>query len=48
MATHPFRIVNVFTQEQRPFSGNPLCVFEDGGGLSTDDDAGAGAPVQPL
>jgi trans-2,3-dihydro-3-hydroxyanthranilate isomerase len=36
MATHPFRIVNVFTQEQRPFTGNPLCVFENGDGLSTD------------
>jgi trans-2,3-dihydro-3-hydroxyanthranilate isomerase len=34
MATHPFRIVNVFTQDQRPFTGNPLCVFEDGLGLS--------------
>jgi PhzF family phenazine biosynthesis protein len=33
MATHPFRIVNVFTQERAPFSGNPLCVFEDGSGL---------------
>jgi PhzF family phenazine biosynthesis protein len=36
MATHPFRIVNVFTQNQGPFTGNPLCVFEDGSGLSTD------------
>jgi trans-2,3-dihydro-3-hydroxyanthranilate isomerase len=34
MATHPFRIVNVFTQGQGPFTGNPLCVFEDGAGLS--------------
>jgi trans-2,3-dihydro-3-hydroxyanthranilate isomerase len=34
MATHPFRIVNVFTQAQAPFTGNPLCVFEDGAGLS--------------
>ena len=34
MAAHPFRIVNVFTQDQGPFTGNPLCVFEDGGGLS--------------
>jgi PhzF family phenazine biosynthesis protein len=33
MATHPFRIVNVFTQGRAPFSGNPLCVFEDGSGL---------------
>jgi trans-2,3-dihydro-3-hydroxyanthranilate isomerase len=30
MATHPFRIVNVFTQGRASFSGNPLCVFEDG------------------
>jgi len=34
MATHPFRIVNVFTQGQGPFTGNPLCVFEDGRALS--------------
>jgi trans-2,3-dihydro-3-hydroxyanthranilate isomerase len=34
MATHPFRIVNVFTQGQSPFTGNPLCVFENGAGLS--------------
>ena len=34
MATHPFRIVNVFTQDQGPFTGNPLCVFEDGAGFS--------------
>ena len=34
MATHPFRIVNVFTQGQGPFTGNPLCVFENGAGLS--------------
>jgi trans-2,3-dihydro-3-hydroxyanthranilate isomerase len=33
MATHPFRIVNVFTQGQDPFTGNPLCVFENGAGL---------------
>jgi trans-2,3-dihydro-3-hydroxyanthranilate isomerase len=37
MATHPFRIVNVFTQNQGPFTGNPLCVFENGGGLSTEE-----------
>src|SRR5580692_68916 len=37
MATHPFRIVNVFTQGQGPFTGNPLCVFENGGGLSSDE-----------
>jgi trans-2,3-dihydro-3-hydroxyanthranilate isomerase len=34
MATHPYRIVNVFTQGQGPFTGNPLCVFEDGSVLS--------------
>src|ERR1700723_536554 len=34
MATHPFRIVNVFTEGAQPFTGNPLCVFEDGSGLS--------------
>ena len=34
MATHPFRIVNVFTEGTQPFTGNPLCVFEDGSGLS--------------
>ena len=34
MATRPFRIVNVFTQGQGPFTGNPLCVFEDGRALS--------------
>jgi trans-2,3-dihydro-3-hydroxyanthranilate isomerase len=35
MATHPFRIVNVFTQDQGPFTGNPLCVFENGDNLSS-------------
>jgi PhzF family phenazine biosynthesis protein len=30
MAPHAFRLVNVFTIEGDPFSGNPLCVFEDG------------------
>ncbi len=28
-----YRIVNVFTREGDPFSGNPLCVFEDARGL---------------
>jgi trans-2,3-dihydro-3-hydroxyanthranilate isomerase len=37
MATHPFRIVNVFTEGQGPFTGNPLCVFEDGVGISDAD-----------
>jgi trans-2,3-dihydro-3-hydroxyanthranilate isomerase len=36
MASHPFRIVNVFTQARGSFSGNPLCVFEDGAGFSTE------------
>lgn len=36
MATHPFRVVNVFTQNQGPFTGNPLCVFEDGSGLNSE------------
>jgi trans-2,3-dihydro-3-hydroxyanthranilate isomerase len=27
------RIVNVFTEAQGPFTGNPLCVFEDGAAL---------------
>ena len=31
-----FRLLNVFAIEGRPFSGNALCVFEDGDGLSTD------------
>src|ERR1700729_1777779 len=35
MATHPFRLVNVFTEDQGPFTGNPLCVFENGSGLSS-------------
>lgn len=29
-----YRLLNVFAQPGDPFSGNPLCVFEDGGGLS--------------
>jgi trans-2,3-dihydro-3-hydroxyanthranilate isomerase len=37
MATHPFRIVNVFTEGQGPFTGNPLCVFENGGGLNSEE-----------
>jgi PhzF family phenazine biosynthesis protein len=31
---YAFRIVNVFTIDGDRFSGNPLCVFEDGRGLS--------------
>lgn len=28
-----YRLLNVFGQQDDPFSGNPLCVFEDGSGL---------------
>lgn len=31
---YAFRIVNVFTVGDDPFSGNPLCVFEDARGLT--------------
>ena len=31
-----YRILNVFTIGDDPFSGNPLCVFEDAQGLSTE------------
>jgi len=31
---HAFRIVNVFTVDGDPFSGNPLCVFDDARGLT--------------
>lgn len=31
---HGFRIVNVFTIDGNAFSGNPLCVIEDGRGLT--------------
>jgi trans-2,3-dihydro-3-hydroxyanthranilate isomerase len=30
----PFRLLNVFAVGDEPFSGNPLCVFEDARGLS--------------
>src|ERR1700730_17240587 len=30
MATHAFRIVNVFTRHRGALTGNPLCVFENG------------------
>src|ERR1700734_89903 len=30
-----FRLVNVFTHEGQPLSGNPLCVFEDGTGMDS-------------
>ncbi len=32
-----YRIVNVFTRQGERLSGNPLCVFEDGSGLSDAD-----------
>lgn len=32
-----YRIVNVFTRKGERLSGNPLCVFEDGSGLSDAD-----------
>src|ERR1700676_3107475 len=33
MTAYAYRIVNVFTQERRALSGNPLCVFERGQSL---------------
>jgi trans-2,3-dihydro-3-hydroxyanthranilate isomerase len=36
MARFAFRIVNVFTVDGDRFSGNPLCVFEDARGLSSE------------
>jgi PhzF family phenazine biosynthesis protein len=30
----PFRLLNVFAREGEAFSGNPLCVFEDGSALT--------------
>jgi PhzF family phenazine biosynthesis protein len=36
MASHPFRIVNVFTREGDPLSGNPLCVFENAADFDTE------------
>src|ERR1035437_4053370 len=32
-----YRILNVFTDGDNRFSGNPLCVFEDATGLSEQD-----------
>src|SRR5258708_7389995 len=34
MATHPYRIVNVFTRPEGGLTGNPLCVFEDAAAMS--------------
>src|SRR5580658_8123434 len=36
MPAHRFRLVNVFTREGDPFSGNPLCVFESGASFDTE------------
>ena len=44
----PFRLLNVFARAGDPFSGNPLCVFEDGSGARGGADAGPGPAVQPL
>src|ERR1700677_4170038 len=35
MATHSFRIVNVFTQNRGALTGNPLCVFENAADFDT-------------
>jgi trans-2,3-dihydro-3-hydroxyanthranilate isomerase len=35
MATHSFRIVNVFTHHRGALTGNPLCVFEDAADFDT-------------
>ncbi len=35
MTSHPYRILNVFTQGNGRLTGNPLCVFERGDGLDT-------------
>jgi trans-2,3-dihydro-3-hydroxyanthranilate isomerase len=37
MSSRPFRIVNVFTHRQGSLSGNPLCVFENGAGLDSQE-----------
>src|SRR5271170_860632 len=36
MATHPFRIVNVFTHNHGALTGNPLCVMENGADFDTE------------
>lgn len=36
MPTLHYRLVNVFTRGAEALSGNPLCVFENGAGLSTE------------
>jgi trans-2,3-dihydro-3-hydroxyanthranilate isomerase len=35
MAQYSYRLVNVFTQDRAPLSGNPLCVFERAQSLDT-------------
>ncbi len=35
MTSYPFRLVNVFTQDGGPLTGNPLCVFENGESLDS-------------
>lgn len=35
MASHAFRLLNVFTRNGESFTGNPLCVFEDGTAFDT-------------
>src|SRR3984885_11886558 len=35
MATHPFRLAHASCEDRGPFTGNPLCVFENGSGLSS-------------
>src|SRR5579859_6929273 len=36
MATHPYRIVNVFTENQGTLTGNPLCVFESAADIGSE------------
>ncbi len=35
MGTHAYRLLNVFTRDGEPLSGNPLCVFERGAPFDT-------------
>ncbi|MGA8705856.1 MAG: PhzF family phenazine biosynthesis protein [Steroidobacteraceae bacterium] len=35
MNQYHYRLMNVFTRDGQPLSGNPLCVFEDGSGVDT-------------
>src|SRR6266550_3862860 len=41
MTDYAYRLLHVFALDGNPLSGNPLCVFEDGGGLD-------GATMQAL